>query len=168
MRQLNPSTNLVLAVLAGLGLLGSLTLPWFAAPVEDPTATDGPIERAAFQVGHVFDGDAAGAVSGAEALGSAQVAILGLVVLIAVVGIAVMTPAVRRQAEDLMRVVVLAAPVVVVLAAVAHPGTEAPVSLHYGLLVSVAACALMGNAAWHGASMRQKHAAPARPRYGKA
>ena len=76
MRQLNPSTNLVLTILAGLGLLGSLSLPWFAAPVTDTVGTDGPIERGAFQVGQVFATSAKGTVSGSDALGSARAALL--------------------------------------------------------------------------------------------
>ncbi len=168
MRQLNPSTNLILTVLAGLGLLGSLSLPWFKAPVVDPTGTDGPVERAAFQVAQVFSTSAKGTVSGNDALGSARLAIVILVALLAVVALAVSTPAIRRQSEDFMRLLVIGAPVVVIVAAVAHPGTTAPVSLHYGMLVSFVLAAFMASAAWHGANMRAKQAAPVRPRYGSA
>lgn len=162
MRQLTPVTNLVLAVLAGAGLLASLGLPWFAAPVVDPVSTDGPIEQAAFQVAQVFATSAQGTVSGADALGTAQAAVVGLVAVLALVVVAVMTPASRRPAEDLLRGIVMAAPVVVLLAALAHPGVATPVRLHWGLLVSVALTALMANAAWHGANMRQLYAAPVR------
>lgn len=168
MRQLNPSTNLVLAVVAGLGLLGSLALPWFAAPATDPVATDGPVERAAFQITQVFKADAVGTISGSEGLGDARVALFALVALVAVMVLAVGAPRIRRQSEDVMRIVVIAAPVVVIAAAIAHPGAAQPVRLHYGLLISLVLVAAMCNAAWHGASMRQKRPAPARPRYGRA
>ena len=168
MRQLNPSTNLVLTVLAGLGLLGSLNLPWFAAPVVDSSPTDGPVEHAAFQVGQVFATSAKGTVSGNDALGGARMAIVALVAVLALVALAVSTPSLRRHAEDLMRLLVFAAPVVVIVAAVAHPGVTTPVHLHYGMLVSFVFVGFMANAAWHGASMREKRAAPVRPRYGSA
>jgi hypothetical protein len=167
-RQLSPSTNLVLAILAGVGLLGSLSLPWFAAPVTDATGTDGPIERAAFQVGQVFATSAKGTVTGTDALGGAQAAVVGLVGLIALTVLAVSTPSLRRHAEDFMRILVFAGPLVLVAAAVTHPGTATPVTLHYGTLVSFVLVALMANAAWHGANMREKKAAPVRPRYGSA
>jgi hypothetical protein len=167
-RQLNPSTNLVLTVLAGLGLLASLSLPWFAAPAADPTSTDGQIERGAYQLGKVFATDAQGAVSGTDALGGARVAIVALVGALALVALAVSAPAMRRQAEDLMRLLVIAAPIVVIAAAVTHPGTTTPVNIHYGMLVSFVLVAFMASAAWHGANMRAKKAAPVRPRYGPA
>lgn len=168
MRQLKPSTNLVLAVLAGLGLLASLGLPWYAAPVADTTVTDGPVERFAFQVAQVFATSAKGTVTGSAGLGDARVALIAVVAVIALVAVAVGMPAIRRQSEDLMRVVAVAAPLVVIVAAVAHPGATQPVRIHYGLLVSLALVALMVNAAWHGANLREKRAAPTRPRYGKA
>jgi hypothetical protein len=81
--------------------------------------------------------------------------------------LAVGTPSFRRHAEDVMRLLVIAAPVAVLAVTIAHPGAERPVRLHYGLLVSYALLALVCNAAWHGANLREKRAAPARPRYGK-
>ncbi len=168
MRQFSPTTNLVLAVLSGFGLLASLTMPWFAAPVQDLVATDGPVERAAFQVGQVFATSAEGTVSGTDALGSAQVLVFGLVVIIALLAVAVVVPALRRQAEDIMRVAVYTAPLVVLVAAFTHPGVATPVRLHYGLLVSFVLTALMSSAAWHGANMRHQRAAQAPRRYGSA
>ncbi len=168
MRQLNPSTNLVLTILAGLGLLGSLSLNWFAAPVTDTTATDGPVERAAFQVAQVFTSGAKGTVSGHDALGGARMALIALVVLLALVALAVSTPAIRQQAENLMRVLVMATPVVVIACAATHPGTTTPVSIHSGMLVSFVLVAVMASAAWQGANMREKRAAPVRRRYGSA
>jgi hypothetical protein len=165
-RQLNPSTNLVLAVLAGLGLLASLSLDWFAAPVIDPTPTDGPVERGAFQVSQVFATHAKGTVSGNTALGSGRMALVLLVVLVAILAAAVSVASLRRHAEDALHLAALATPVVVIALAAAHPGTSAAISIHYGLLVSLATAIFMASASWHGASMRQKHAAPTRPRYG--
>jgi putative effector of murein hydrolase LrgA (UPF0299 family) len=156
----------MLAVLTGLGLLASLSLPWFAAPETDPNDVDGPVERAAFQVSRVFASGAKGTVDGSAAAGSARVAIVGIVVLVTLLALAVLTPAIRRQAEDLLHLVALAVPIVVLLVVIAHPGTTTPVHLHYGTLVSLAVSLFMASAAWNGARMREKRKPTARPRYG--
>lgn len=167
MRQLTPSTNLVLAVLAGLGLMGTLTLPWFAAPEESPNPTDGPVERVAWQIGHVFATSARGMVDGNDALGGSRMVLFGVVIVIALLGLTVAANVARAGAEDLLRTAAIAVPVAVVALAIAHPGTDAPLRLHYGFVVAFAVALFTANAAWHGASWRQKHAAPARPNYGR-
>ena len=167
MRQLNPLSNLVLAVLAGLGLLGSLTLPWYAAPVEDSVATDGPVERAAFQIGKVFSTGARGMVDGSDALGGGRLALLVLVVAVAVLGLAISLNLARQAAEDALRLVAFAIPVVLIVVAATHTGATTEVRIHYGLLVGFAAAVLMATAAYHGASWRKKYAAPVRPRYSR-
>ena len=163
MRQLKPATNLVLAVLAGIGLLASLTLPWYATPTEDPNPLNGPVERGAYQVGQVFATGAKGMIDGNDAVGDARVFLLAIVGLIALLAAAISVPAMRRGAEDVLRVVALIAPLVVGFVAIAHPGTEADVRLHYGMLVGFVATFAMTSAAWHGASLREKPA-PAKPR----
>ncbi len=168
MRQLNPPTNLILAVLAGLGLLATLSLPWFAAPAEAPNPDDGPIERGAWQVGHVFATSAKGMVDGDDAVGGGRVFLLAAVAVVAVLGLLISANAARKTVEDLLRAVALALPVLVIGLAVAHPGSDAPLRLHYGVVIAFAVSLLAANAAWHGASWRAKHAAPVRPRYGSA
>jgi hypothetical protein len=164
-RQLSPSSNLVLAILAGLGLLGSLSLSWYATPVDDPVPTDGPIERSAFHIGKVFSSHASGAVAGNTALGSGRTILVALVAVIVVLAFAVSLPALRHYGEELLRLVALASPVVVIGVAIAHPGTTAPVRIHDGLIVGVLVSLLMASAAWHGAHMREKKAATSlRPR----
>lgn len=156
MRQLSPSSNLALAVIAALGLLGTLSLPWFATPAVDTVATDGPIERGAFQVAHFFATGAKGMIDGNDALGGARSVLFVLAVVVIVLAAAVSVSAVRKQAEDLLRVVALAAPVVLIGTVVAHPGLTAPAHVHYGSLVALLACLLMASAAWQGSSMRHK------------
>ena len=165
MRQLTPVTNLVVSVLAGLGLLASLGLAWYAAPASDPVATDGPIERGAYQVGHVFASSAEGMVSGNDALGDSRLALVALVALIVMLAGAVAVPALRAAAEDTLRLVSLATPVVFIVIAFAHPGTSSALHLHYGLLIGFAAALLMASTAWQGATLRAKTPPPARPRY---
>ncbi len=167
-RQITPVSNLLLSILAGLGLLASLSLPWYAAPASDPSVTDGPIERGAYQVGQVFSSSAKGMVSGNDALGDARMALFGLVALVVTLAAGVCVPALRRAAEDTLRVVALAIPVVLLIVAFAHPGDSGALHLHYGLLVAFVAALLMASAAWHGATMRPKKSAPTRRRYGTA
>lgn len=159
MRQLTPTANLVLTVLAAAGLLGTLGLPWFATPAVDPNLNDGPVEHGAFQVGHVFATHAKGMVEGTAALGGARMVLFGLVVVVVILAAAVSVSSVRKAAEDLLRLVALLSPVVVILVAAAHPGDSAPLHLHYGSLVALAASLLMASAAWQGCSMRAKQAA---------
>lgn len=162
MRQLNASTNLLLALLGGLGLLASLTLPWYAAPAEPPNPTDGPIERGAWQVGYVFATSARGMVDGNDAIGGGRVLLVVAIGAVALLALAISLNAARQTAEDILRVAALVVPVLVVGIAIAHPGTEAALRLHYGLLVAFAAALFTASAAWHGASWRQKYQAPAR------
>ncbi len=167
MRQLSSTSNLVLALLAGLGLLASLGTNWFAAPATDPNTTDGPVERAAFQVSHVFSTSAKGQMTGSDALGGGQTVVFVVVAVIVLLAFAVSVPAWRRQAEDLLQFAALAAPVALIIVAVAHPGTgTVPVTVHYGFIVSLLATLLMASAAWQVAHMREKPKArtPARAR----
>ncbi len=159
MRQLTPPANLVLTILAAFGLLGTLGMPWFAAPAVDLNATDGPIERGAFQVGQFFATHAKSMVDGSVALGGAKTVLFGLVIVVVALVGAVSIAAVRKPAEDLLRLVALLSPMVVILVAVAHPGDSAPLHIHYGSLVALAASLLMASAAWQGCSMRAKQQA---------
>jgi hypothetical protein len=86
---------------------------------------------------------------------------VALVALVAVAALAVAMPALRRPAEDFLQLLALAAPVVVVGVAIAHPGTgEAPVRIHSGSLIGLALALLMASAAWNGATLREKRKAP--------
>jgi hypothetical protein len=160
-RQFSPSTNLVLAVLAGLGLLGSLSLHWFAMPTTDPTPTDGPVERGAYQVGQFFSTHAKSQITGTDGVGGGRTLLVALVAVVLLTVLAVSTPSLRRHAEDLLQLLALAAPVVVIGVVIAHSGTgNAPVRIHYGFLIALAITLVMSSAAWQGATMREKRKAP--------
>jgi hypothetical protein len=155
-RQLDPVSNLVLSALAGLGLLGSLSLPWFVPPGHSTTDTDGPVERAAWQVSHFFGSNVPGKTSGSDALGSSRGLLVILVAVVAGLACAVAVPQIRKTAEDLLRMAGFAAPVAVIFLVVMHSGTDRPVTVHYGALVSFVAAAFMASAAFHGSSMRTR------------
>ena len=156
MRQISPATNLVLAVLAGLGLLGSLSQPWYAPPVEDPNAYDGPVERTAFAFGKVFSHHD-GAVSGADALGNTETLLLGMVGVIVVLCLLAGVPALRAYVRDVLRAVALALPLIVFYLAVDRPDG---MDVHWGVIVALAIAAFVASAAWHGSGIRVKRAAP--------
>src|SRR5690349_14146322 len=106
MRTLRPATNLVLGCLAALALLATLDFPWVCPAVSDPVVTDGPVERAAFQVAHVFE-HADGAASGTIALGTWRLVLVVIVsVLILLAGMAAV-PALRNGVRDPLRMVAL-------------------------------------------------------------
>jgi hypothetical protein len=160
-RQISPVTNLILAVGAGVAMLASLSLSWFAAPTKSPTATDGPVESAAYQVQQFFSADVKGEITGTVALGDTRTVLVALVAIVALAALAVSMPAMRRPAESFMQLLALAVPLVVIGVTIAHPGTgPAPVRVHSGALVGVGLALLMASAAWHGATLREKRKAP--------
>lgn len=156
MRQLDPVTNLVLSALASLGLLATLSFPWFAAPAASTNPTDGPVERGAWQVGHFFSHDVKGRVSGDDAVGGGGSVLIVVAAVIIGLALAVGVPAVRRQAEDMLRVAGFAAPVAVIFLAVSHSGTTGAVRIHYGVAISFAVAVFVASCAYHGATLRQR------------
>lgn len=156
MRQLSPVTNLVLAVLAGLGLLASLGLPWYAAPATSSMTTDGPVERAAWQIGHFFQGDALGLVSGHEALGASQASVAVLVFAVALAAVGMAAAGTRRPAADLLRILAPLAPLMIAALGVSSAGRDAQGVVHFGFAVSVALSILLASAATHGARLRAR------------
>jgi hypothetical protein len=156
MRQISPATNLVLAVLAGLGLLGSLSQPWYAPPVKDPNIYDGPVERTAFAVGKVFS-QHDGARTGADALGNTQGLLVGLVAVIAVLCALAAVPPLRSYVRDVLRAVAIALPLIVFYLVVDRPDG---MDIHWGVLAAFAIALFVASAAWHGSAIRVKRAAP--------
>ena len=151
MRQIAPGTNLVLAALAALGLLGTLGLPWYAPLDEDPNQYDGGLEHAAYRIAGVFR-ERPGAVSGGDALGDARVLLLGLVALVVVVCILTAVRPLRPYVRELVRVVALGLPAIVLYRTIDPPAAE--LTLHWGLLVSLAVAVFAASAAWHGGKIR--------------
>jgi hypothetical protein len=156
MRQISPATNLVLACLAGLGLLGSLGQPWYAPPVKDPNGYDGPVERTAYAVSKVFS-QHDGAVSGADALGNTQTVLTGLVAAVIVLCVLAGVPALRSYVRDVLRAVAIALPLIVFYTVVDRPTRQ---DIHWGVLAAFAIAAFVASAAWHGSAIRVKRAAP--------
>jgi hypothetical protein len=161
-RQLDPVSNLVLCALAAAGLLATLSLPWFADPAIDKVGTDGPVEKAAFQVSHFF-GHGVHPVSGSDAVGSNRSILFLAVAILLGLACSVTVPSLRKQAEDLLKVAALGLPVVVIGLAFTHSGTTGQVKAHYGILVSFVVACFASSCAVHGASMRTKRKQAPKP-----
>jgi hypothetical protein len=156
MRQVSPATNLVLACLSALGLAASLNLPWYAPYVADTNEWDGPVERAGTAVGNVF-AHHDHAVTGADALGHAQSAILLLAAAIVVLSALAAVPALRRHVRDVLRGVALVTPVVVAYLLIDRPDK---LVIHWGVLAALALALFTASAAWHGSEVRVRRPAP--------
>jgi hypothetical protein len=156
MRQISPATNLILAALAALGLLGTLGLPWYAPPLADANGYDGPVERTAFSVSTVFRHHD-GAITGVDALGKTQNLLLVLVAAIVVLCALTLVPALRRHVRDVLRAFALALPLIVFVLLVDRPGT-ADIDVHWGVVAALGLALFTASAAWHGSAMRVRRA----------
>jgi hypothetical protein len=158
MRQLSPAFNLVLACLAAVGLVLTLDLPWLAPAVTDPNATDGPVERAAFQFAHVFE-RVPDATTGSETLAAGARSVVELLALV-VIALALLAfhPALRGGLRDITRGVGLSVPLTVLYLVFVRPG-EVDGGLHWGALVAVSVSVFLCSALWQGALIRARRPA---------
>jgi hypothetical protein len=157
-RQLSPVSNLVLAVLAALVLLTTLDFPWVSPAVTDPVSADGPVERAAFQLGHVF-APPPEAASGNVALGGYRFILVGLAAVLVLLCLLAAIPATRDAVREPLRAAALTLPVAVAYLVIARPG-NAGESIQWGSLLGLVVAAMAGNAAWHGARIRSPRRRP--------
>jgi hypothetical protein len=159
MRQLSPATNLILACLAALGLVGILGAPWYAPAVPDTNIYDGPVERAAFAVSHVFNHHDR-VVTGTDALGSgSKTLLMALVAAVIVLSALAAVPALRTYVRDVLRAVALALPLLVFYLLVDRP-RKGNLDIHWGVIAAFAVAGFIASAAWHGSSIRVKRVAP--------
>ena len=156
MRQISPATNLLLACLAGLGLLATLSAPWYAPPVPDKDIYDGPVERAAFAFSKVF-GHNPHAVSGSDALRGPETLLVVLVAAVVILCGLAAVPSLRRYVRDVLRGVAIAIPVVVFYLIFDRPDG---MDIHWGVIAAFAMAVFTATAAWHGSAIRVRRAAP--------
>jgi hypothetical protein len=156
MRQISPASNLVLACLAGLGLLASLSAPWYAPSVPDTNDYDGPIERAAWTVAHVFQHNSH-AVTGSDGLGTSKTLLFILVAAVIVLSILASVSALRVYVRDVLRAVAIAMPLIVFYLMIDRPRD---LVIHWGVLVAMLIAIFVATASWHGSAIRVKRPAP--------
>jgi hypothetical protein len=156
MRQLSPLTNLMLAVLASIGVAITLGLPWYAATPVVPNDPASGVESAAAAIARWFTSDGS-TVTGTEALRGAESALLLACGLTALLSMAVLAGPIRSYLRGPLKLVALSAPVIVVVHLFHQPVGE---ELRWGTFVALAASLLMANSAYHGAEIRDPRPAP--------
>jgi hypothetical protein len=154
MRQMSPASNLVLACLAGLGLLGVLGAPWYAPPLPDANSYDGPVERTAFAFSTIFRHND-GVVTGNDALGDTRYLLFGLVAAVILLSGLAFVPAMRRHVRDVLRGVSLVLPLVVLFRLVDRPG-PGEVDVHWGVVAAFFIAVFTASSAWHGSAIRER------------
>jgi hypothetical protein len=169
--QFTPRTNLLLACLAALGLVPALGLPWYAAaPTGRPDPFAGSIERLAANIGRWFTSSGQ-TFTGSETLNGGKTALLVLGVVTIALCCMALVPGMRDTARGLLRLVPLAAPVIVLVHLVHQPGSNAQTELRWGILVTLGLAAFMASAAYHGGEIqdhkpaRAPYVPPAPPSY---
>lgn len=157
MRQLTPVTNLLLAVVLSAALVLTLGLPWYAQ--RKPPKIDDPegIEGTAAAVARWF-GDAGPKLTGAEALPTVKVLLMGLAAATAVLALLVLAGPLRSLLESVLKAVPMVAPLVVLVQILDAP---AGMELRWGVFAALAASLLLANSAFHGAGMRVAKPRPA-------
>ena len=170
MRQLSPLTNLLLAGLSALGLVGALDLPWFAVPdpAKGPSAQavedgQGPMTDFVLRLQRTFSSNGI-TINGTDVLDGKRTLILVLAGAVIVLCTAMLVPALRNGFRDLLRAVALLSPVLVIALAVTAPAADG-LEFRWGLVVEVALAIFTASAAWHGSTARVPRTAPtaARP-----
>src|SRR3954454_13421560 len=113
MRQLSPFTNLLLAFLAALGLLGSLGLPWYGPTVKVEQVDlgrvasgdgDGPMQHFADWVGRVFSATGT-TYTGNDSLGSSKMLLFVLAAAICALSLAMLVPGLRSALRETYRAI---------------------------------------------------------------
>jgi hypothetical protein len=172
-RQLTPLTNLVLACLCAVGLVGSLELPWYALPdpAKGPSAQaiadgQGPMEAFGKGVVRTFTSDGVTS-SGTDVLGGQRTLLLIAAVAVMLLCIATLIPALRSGVRDLLRAVALASPILVLFVAIRAPAADG-LEFRWGLVTTVAVTLFMASSAWHASSARSPRAVAAPPRTRRA
>jgi hypothetical protein len=167
MRQLTPPTNLLLTLLSAAALTLALGLAWYApVPLPAPGADPETVEGTGATIARWF-GETGAIVTGADSLKTAETVLLALAGATAGLAFLMVLPPLRRFVRELLRIVPLAAPVVVVVQMVDPP---AGMEIRWGVFAALAAAVLMANSAFHGAELRAgvSSARPRRPAGGPA
>jgi hypothetical protein len=167
MRTLGFRTHVLLAVAAAVGVIATLSRPWYAAappPVDGEKAIGslhGPasgfmasLERAVSQT----EG-----ISGWSALGTWGTVLAALAAVTALGALACLAPALRGIAREVLRYGALALVAVVVWKLVDTPGANAALELRFGALAAAAAAliAFSSGSAVASVPLRRRVAAPA-------
>lgn len=157
MRQLSPQTNIILALLAAIGVPVTLGLPWYARA--SVAATDdgsgGSVEAAFAAIARWFTSDGT-TYTGSEALTRAETALLAVCAVAAVLVLMLLVPSLRFVRSP-ARLVGFAAPAIVAVHLFLRPAGE---ELRWGTFAALAASLLLANSVYHAAEIRDRRPKP--------
>ena len=153
-RGLSPLMNILLTCLAAGALTPVLGMPWFGSAVDSNDGHQGSIELMAEAIARWF-GAAGTTATGADSLTGMESALMLVVVATAVLALAMLVPSLRGYLRGTVKLLPLAAPVLV-LAAILLEAGPAGVEPRYGAFVALALTIFMASAAQQAGEMREK------------
>ena len=161
MRGLSPLFNILLTCLAAGAMVPVLAMPWFAGAIDSNDGNQGQVELMGEAIGRWFT-DTGMTSTGAAVLGGMESAILGVALLTALLALLMLVPPMRASLRGLVKLLPLAAPVVVLVAILIEAG-PAGVEPRYGAFVALALTVFMASAAQQAGEMREKKAKAPKP-----
>ena len=161
MRGLSPLFNILLTCLAAGAMVPALTLPWFGGAVDSNDGNQGQVELMGEAIGRWFS-DSGTTATGGAVLGGIESAILGVALVTALLALLMLVPPMRATLRGTVKLVPLAAPVVV-LAAILLEARAANVEPRYGAFVALALAIFLVCAAQQAGEMREKKSKAPKP-----
>ena len=154
MRGFSPLINILLTCVAAGTLAPVLGMPWFGAALDSNDGTQGSIELMGEAIGRWFTGSGVTS-TGSETLGSLEMALLAVAGGTALLALAMLVPALRTGTRQLVKVLPLAAPLLVLIGILAEAGA-ASVEPRYGAFVALAVTIFLVTSAQQAGEMREK------------
>ena len=158
MRGFSPLINVFLTCLAALAVVPVLGLPWFAGAVDSNDGYQGQVELLGEAIARWFTQQGATS-TGVDVLTWAESALMGIAAVTAVLALGMLVPPLRSGIRGLVKLLPLAAPLVVV-AAIVVEARHAEVEPRYGAFVMLALTVFMACAAQQAGEMREPKSAP--------
>jgi hypothetical protein len=153
-RGLSPLINILLTCVAAGAVAPVLGMPWFGAAVDSNDGHQGQVELMGEAFGRWFTtgGDT---TTGADALNGLETALLAVVAASALLALAMLIPPLRSSLRGSVKLVPLAAPLIVLIGIVVEAG-PAGVEPRRGAFVALALTVFLVSAAQQAAEMREK------------
>ncbi len=115
MRGFSPLINVVLTCLAAIAVVPVLGLPWFAGAIDSNDGNQGQTELMGEALARWF-GQQGTTSTGTEVLAALEMALLAVTALTALLALAMLVPGLRSSLRGTMKLVPLAAPLIVLVA----------------------------------------------------
>ena len=157
MRGFSPIINILLTCVAAAALAPVLAMPWFGAAFDSNDGNQGSIELMGEAISRWFT-ESGTTTTGTETIGTLATAIVAVAGLTAVLALLMLVPAARASIRGLVKLLPLAAPVLVVVAILAEAGSAAT-EPRYGAFVALALTVFLASAAQQAGEMREKKTA---------